>query len=171
MKLFVMNEIKKLQSISCSHYGKKAIIDPILRFDLNGGTFLGKAVSPSRANKKWIIRVNPEYFANNSNHIKKELIAHEYAHIVTCEIYGKKCKPHGKEWKEVARVLGAVPKASYVTKDTYIPKKTRELKRYNYTCGCNEYKLSSIRHNRTKKGISYYCKKCGEKLVMGDKES
>lgn len=166
MVSFVENEIKKLQLLCGEIYGEKVVVSPLIRIDIVGGTVLGKAVPPSKKDKKWALRFNLDYLTNNNDKIKKELIAHEYAHIITCEIYGKRCKPHGKEWKEVAKNLGAVPKASFTEKDTYIPPKKRILKKYPYKCGCSEHMLSSIRHNKAQNKTIYYCKKCKGKLEL-----
>lgn len=36
----------------------------------------------------------------------KEVVAHEYAHAVTYWRYGRRVRPHGREWQNLMQILG-----------------------------------------------------------------
>ena len=107
------------------------------------------------------IRLNKELCLKFPEKMINEVLVHEIAHFVTFSV-SPNAKPHGKEWKYVAKTLGLDnPKTTHNMPTT----KARKVKGYFYKCGCNTYKLSSIRHNRIKrKEAEYACKYCGEKL-------
>jgi predicted SprT family Zn-dependent metalloprotease len=55
------------------------------------------------------ISISKNHALNNDESVVKDTILHEFAHAIAYEIY--KETGHGKRWKEVARLIGATPKA------------------------------------------------------------
>lgn len=115
------------------------------------------------ANKE--IRLNAELCLKFPDKMTNEVLTHEVAHYIAFLIYPDS-KPHGKEWKYIAKTFGMVnPAATHNMPTT----KAKNLKRFTYKCGCSTYTLSSIRHNRIRrKKAQYNCKYCGEKLSKKD---
>jgi len=114
---------------------------------------------------KWLYNEKPEdYF--------EYVVKHEMAHAIVNEIYGYNpfIKPHGREFKRVCRVLG-IPGTATTDKfsdSEYLKvkkSKSRKRKEYEYTCNCGrKHILTSIRHNRVKKGTNYICTECRSRL-------
>lgn len=113
-----------------------------------------------------VIRYNPyvfaKYFTDNFN----ETIPHEVAHYVTDELYGlKKIKPHGNEWKSVMDVFGVAANRTARYDLTGLPARKHQL--FVYHCGCQNFELTSRRHNKIIRGMGHYmCKDCGGKLLF-----
>lgn len=134
---------------------------PVL-FDLSG-----KAAGMYRVKAgQRVIRYNPfifsKYFDDNFN----ETIPHEVAHYVTDVLYGlKKIRPHGSEWKSVMQVFGVAANRTANYDLAGLP--VRKYQTYVYHCGCQDYELTSRRHNKILRGIGHYmCRDCGGKLLF-----
>jgi SprT protein len=130
-----------------------------IRFDLRG-TAAGMVLFPqSRAP---VIRYNPILLQHNRQDFLSQTLPHEVAHLIARTLYGKAIRPHGNEWKSVMQFFGAngLRCHNYTTEN--IP--VRKLRRFPYTCGCQQHQLTTIRHNRIQKGLTYRCRQCGEPL-------
>ena len=65
---------------------------------------------------KRVIELNKDYLEINTIFDFKDTLRHEIAHAIVYEKYMSNnkrshIKPHGKEWKETAKYLGAIPKS------------------------------------------------------------
>ncbi len=56
------------------------------------------------------ISISRNHALNNSQEVVRDTILHEFAHAIAYELF--KETGHGKRWKQVARAIGATPKAS-----------------------------------------------------------
>lgn len=56
------------------------------------------------------ICISRSHALNNGEDVVRDTILHEFAHAIAYELF--KETGHGKRWKEVARMIGATPKAS-----------------------------------------------------------
>ena len=129
-------------------------------FDLKG-----RAAGIYRVHDKHrVIRYNPYIFAKYFSNNLKTTVPHEVAHYITDIIYGlRNIKPHGAEWRETMRALGAEPQVTANYDLTGVP--LRQVKRYVYRCDCSTHNLSSIRHNRVLHGGAiYYCRNCSKQI-------
>lgn len=112
-----------------------------------------------------VIRFNPWLFAKYPEDSWQNTIPHEVAHYLTDCLYGlRNIRPHGKEWQQVMRELGAEPivRASYYLAG--IP--TRQVRRYRYQCDCREVSLTHYRHKKIVSGEqSYRCRDCYTELT------
>lgn len=134
---------------------------PVL-FDLKG-----RAVGMYRIKAgQRVIRYNPYVFAKYFEENFKETIPHEVAHYITDMLYGfKKTRPHGNEWKSVMQVFGVNANRTANYDLTGLP--VRQHKMYVYHCGCQNFELTSRRHNKILRGAgSYMCRDCGGKLLF-----
>jgi SprT protein len=149
-----------------NYYDRKFNEIPVL-FDLTGksaGMYRVKA-------GQRVIRYNPyvfsKYFDDNFN----ETIPHEVAHYVTDMLYGlKKIRPHGSEWKSVMQVFGVAANRTANYDLAGLP--VRNFQTYVYHCGCQDYELTSRRHNKILRGTGHYmCRDCGGKLLFVKNQS
>ena len=78
-----------------------------------------------------------------------EVVTHEVAHYIVHEVYGRNVQPHGFEWKETMRMLGAQPKRCHSFK-------TVKSNTFTYKLD-NGYELEvgKVRHNKIQRGTTY----------------
>ena len=150
----VSEKLSELSSKAVAMYGVK--IKPSVLYDLRG---LAAGQACYTENK---IRLNRELLEKYGPDFIYQTIPHEFSHLVAYEVYGRRIKPHGNQWRSVMIALGAEPSRTH----KYEATKTRHLKRYLYKCGCpgKKHELTSIRHNRIRRGAGYLCGKCGGKM-------
>lgn len=136
--------------------------EPRIRFDLKG---LGAGQAQTQP-WRWrrhpdVIRLNPELLQRHPQEMLEETIPHEVAHLVVSRRFGRRAAPHGPEWREVMAAFGVPARPCH----TMPAEPTRRLRRYRYHCACPEgVEMSSIRHNRARRGTRYVCRRCGETL-------
>ena len=83
------------------------------------------------------IRFNPWLFSKYAEDSWRNTVPHEVAHYIADCRYGlANIKPHGVEWQQIMRDFDAVPKVRANYDLTGIP--TRNIRRYDYACGCRE---------------------------------
>jgi SprT protein len=137
-------------------------IDPTISYDLRGQ-------SAGQANYRHnVIRLNRELLEKYAADFIDQTVPHEFAHLVAYQVYGRRVKPHGNEWRSIMVAFGAEPSRTH----RYEVSKTRRLRRYLYKCNCpgKEHELTSIRHNRIRRGAGYLCGQCNEvlRLALGE---
>jgi len=138
-----------------------AVVTPAVRigFDLRG---MSAGQFRSRNGRDFEIRYNPALLARHGQDFLDRTVPHETAHLIALRLYGPRIQPHGREWQSIMRIFGAIPDRchSYDTAGL----ETRHLHRHPYRCACRTHQLTSIRHNRAQRGLSYCCRQCGETL-------
>jgi len=157
----VIQETKHFIDLAADNYNQKFKEIPVL-FDLTG-----KAAGMYRVKAgQRVIRYNPYVFAKYFDDNFKETIPHEVAHYITDVLYGpRKIRPHGNEWKSVMQVFGVTANRTANYDLTGLP--VRNFQTYVYHCGCQNYELTSRRHNKILRGTgSYLCRDCGGKLLF-----
>ena len=143
-------------------YYKRSISEIPVLFDLSG-----KAAGMYRVKAgQRVIRYNPYVFAKYFENNLSETIPHEVAHYVTDILYGLgKIRPHGDEWKSVMQLFGVTPSRTANYDLTGLPR--RQYRTFVYHCGCQDYELTSRRHNKILRGLGHYlCRDCGGKLLF-----
>ena len=157
----VINETNRYIKSASEYYEHSFSEIPVL-FDLTGRS---AGMYRIKAGQR-VIRYNPYVFSKYFDDNFRETIPHEVAHYVTDGLYGlKKIKPHGNEWKSVMDVFGieANRTANYDLSGLPI----RKHKMFVYHCGCQNFELTSRRHNKISRGVGHYmCKDCGGKLLF-----
>lgn len=153
------NTLKNRVSSLLKQAGKfynKSFPPPTIFMDILGAD-AGQAL-PERN----ILRFNLVFFANGYAHYLEQIVAHEVAHLVAFHIFGKRIRPHGKEWEEVMVKIFGLPALRCHSYDL----STTGRYPYIYNCGCSDKKnfFSTTRHRRACKGIIYMCRSCGDKL-------
>lgn len=151
----VFNKIQECLDKAEAHYGKK-IQMPKVCTDLKG-VCAGRAYY-----NRHLIRLNAVLFAENKEAFMKRTVVHEVAHLIAFAVYGRRIRPHGKEWASVMRLLGSEPSRCH----TYDVTRSIRGKAFPYKCGCRKHALSSIRHKRVQtQGAKYTCNSCRQQLV------
>ena len=147
---------------SAADYYSRSLSDIPVLFDLKG-----KAAGMYRVKAgQRVIRYNPYVFAKYFDDNINETIPHEVAHYVTDVLYGLgKIRPHGDEWKSVMQLFGVSAKRTANYDLTGLPR--RQYRTFVYHCGCQDYELTSRRHNKILRGQGHYlCRDCGGKLLF-----
>lgn len=112
--------------------------------------------------EKNLLRLNKQLFKENQEHFLKHTVGHEVAHLIAHQLFGKKIRPHGKEWQWIMEDIFKLPAQRTHSYDTSNASK----KPFLYRCSCEgkTIPLSTIRHNRAIKGTVYLCSQCREPL-------
>lgn len=132
---------------------------PQVRFDLRGQT-AGQALIGRDGRAR--IRYNDQLLRENGQAFLDRTVPHEVAHIVAHRLHGPRIRPHGAEWKAIMALFGADTARCHAYDTSRST--ARRVQRHAYRCSCREHQLSSIRHNRARRGQGYLCRHCGETL-------
>ena len=158
------DRVMELHEYTREHF-KLMMPDVSLRYNLKGNR-AGTANS-----SKSLINVNYVLLKENIEHFIKQTLGHEYAHLITDQLYLKnhiKERPtaHGHDWKRVMRRLRLNPDRCHSYDTTNAGgKKQRQWK---YYCKCPKpMTISTTIHNRIKKGRKYRCNKCKTQITRG----
>jgi len=123
-----------------------------LCFDLRGGTAGMFRAQEGRVE----IRYNPWIFARYWQENLSGTVPHEVAHFIVHETRGRRRpRPHGPEWRAWMDFFGADPAVTFDLDLAGIPRRTQRT--HAYRCGCREHRLSTTRHNRSRRGAARYC--------------
>jgi len=147
---------------SASDYYQQPFKDIPVLFDLTG-----KAAGMYRVKAgQRVIRYNPYVFSKYFDDNFKETIPHEVAHYVTDVLFGlKRIRPHGNEWKSVMGIFGVAANRTANYDLSGLP--VRNFQKFIYSCGCQNFELTSRRHNKVLRGSGHYlCRDCGSKLLF-----
>jgi predicted SprT family Zn-dependent metalloprotease len=93
-----------------------------------------------------------------SAELRVEIVTHEVAHLVVFQRHGRRCRPHGAEWKSLMRSLGLTPRIriQLARPEAALPAgaiPTRVL--YEHRCPvCHSVSLARRRMNR------WRCREC-----------
>jgi SprT protein len=138
---------------------------PVL-FDLRGrsaGMFKIKG-------RERLIRYNPWIFGKYYQENLHDTVAHEVAHYVIHEVFGRQAKAHGEEWQSLMVCFGANPSATFDLDLSDIPQRRQAT--HPYRCHCQVHEISTTRHNRILRGRGrYHCRYCDGLLVYAPHES
>ena len=105
-----------------------------------------------------LLRENLDEFMTN-------IVPHEVAHYCT-DLWkgmlfdrGGRCIHHGNDWKQMMRFFGVVPQTTHKMDVTNVKRK-RNYRLFEYKCSCQTHQVTSIIHNKMKKGKKYVCTSC-----------
>ncbi len=161
----VYGRIGELLAVAARHFGWKVLPALEVSFDLKGQA----AGQMQLRGKQMRLRFNPALMAQNRDHFIRTAVGHELAHAVAALVYGRKIKPHGREWQSIMVLFGLEPERCHDYDLSRV--KVRRLQRFRYRCACREHELTSIRHRRIQSGErSYICRACGQKLTLAGED-
>ncbi|RBW43159.1 SprT family zinc-dependent metalloprotease [Psychromonas sp. B3M02] len=116
--------------------------------------------------QKNIIKFNPILYSQNKQIFIEQVVAHEIAHLLTYQMFGK-VRPHGKEWQAIMTQVFKVPASTTHQLDV----SDVQGKLFTYRCDCSEHQLTIRRHNKIKKGTTYLCRQCKSALMFVEANS
>lgn len=120
-----------------------------------GGKTAGSAVLQLNT-----LRFHPKIFAQNHDHYLTHVVAHEVAHLVVWQRYGK-VAPHGRQWQHVMTEVFKLPATRTHSYDT----SNLGIKTVSYQCPCSTIDFTMRRHNNVLKGTRYLCRRCRKEFV------
>ena len=143
-------------------YFMKRFKRPYIRLDLRGES-AGQAIPA-----KYQLRFNPVLLNENRQHFIEQTVAHEVAHLLAHELFGPRVQAHGKEWQAIMVKVFGLPADRCHTYDT----KRVSRQQWIYQCQCEgkTISLSTIRHNRARRGTVYQCTRCRSPLQFLHKD-
>ncbi len=156
----IIAEIKRVQSVlekrGYSH------CDIHVMFDIKSSRLAGEARWDP--NGVCVVRINLGMAKLNWPGFLSRTPGHEVCHIYAHQQWGCDGTGHGRGWKHTMQDAGFEPSRYHSYDTSAIPVKSKKAT-YAYSCGCQIYHLSAIRHNRIQRGIEYSCQKCGGTLT------
>lgn len=120
---------------------RMSIAPPAVTFRVRGKVS-GRAHCPSTRDACGRVDFNLDLLLANYETFLATTVPHEVAHIVVWTRYGRAARPHGREWKETMRALGAEPNRTHSYDTTEV----------------------AVRAGRS---VACECSKCGESIALG----
>jgi SprT protein len=110
------------------------------------------------------LRFNSQLYRDNPEDFLRQTVAHEVAHLVAHQLFGRRIRPHGREWQQIMRVVFDLPPLRC---HNYAVQRRPAL-RYLYRCQCadGEFPFSQRRHNLVHAGRQYLCRRCRTLLLF-----
>lgn len=137
----------------CAKYG---ITEPTVSLALRGRC-AGRAHT-----KRHHMSLNAVLLRENFADFISNTIPHELCHLWKHQL-GLKGRPHGDEWKQLMRRMNVEPSRCHCYDTTRAS--TRRVRRFTYYCACRSHTVTTILHNRMRRGRTYNCTKCKTKLL------
>jgi predicted SprT family Zn-dependent metalloprotease len=112
------------------------------------------------------IELNPNYFKKYHRDMIDQTLPHEVCHSFSryyyCHLKRMEIKSHGKEWKNLMRLLKLEPKRCHNYDVEESGATLRNRTRYSFTCDCGaKFVLSSNRYNSmVKNPVKTWCRRC-----------
>ena len=160
------SKMEELRNLTVENHGIE-VPQIFVKFDLTTHRALGKIRRHPERKGFYRARLNLDLLLEYKELYINEVVVHEFAHAVADLVHGQRnIKPHGKEWKEIAKVLGL--KNPSATTGLF------EVKRdmFIYECKCQEHYLTKRKHNKAQKYLSrhkknvYGCLRCKTGLTL-----
>jgi predicted SprT family Zn-dependent metalloprotease len=87
-----------------------------------------------------------------------EVLCHEAAHVASFKLFGKRAKPHGKEWRELIRRVGFEPRTRATPLGGALPRPRPALSYEHYCPVCQQSWMA-------RRPVRYW--RCGGCLELG----
>jgi SprT protein len=128
----------------------------------------GRALAPDDRRSGGVIELNLVYLRSHFRDMIEQTLPHELAHLVVMHLHPRqRVRPHGPQWQAVMRDwFGVEPERTHRFDVQDV--RTRRQRRWRYRCDCREHELSTVRHNRARRGTRYLCRECRQPLVAVD---
>jgi len=155
MKSYINSVVEKTLCKAEKIYNREFTRIPVL-FNLKGmvaGQFVFSGADE-------FLKFNIPIAETNGKDAFKNTVVHEVAHYIARCLFTKYIKPHGYEWKKIMMDLDTV---ASVTHNYAMPSSVIGT-RHEYKCECQSHFVSTIIHNKIRKGSVRVCRKCKTQL-------
>lgn len=132
-----------------------------VKFDLLSTNVLG--LFKVNLKNKLSIHLNEFLFSESSFSDFKEIVIHEFSHLVTYLVYGKQIDPHGSKWISVMKKFNSKVISSKSNVFSLVKRKPSDC---FASCKCTEVVISAHRATKIKNGVKYTCRKCKSHLKL-----
>lgn len=149
--------LQALWALAQPRLGRRRLAPPTMGF-YRGRTDAGRAHQREQR-----IEINEDLLERHPDAMLGETIAHELAHVLVFQLFGRRARAHGPEWQAVMREwFGVTPQRTHSFDLQGL--QVRRQQRHRYHCGCREHALSTVRHRRALRGVDYRCVACQGRL-------
>lgn len=129
------------------------------------------SISGSFSSRDNEISFNFTLLKENYDKFMETTVVHEVSHFICYVMFGHQYSrsgrhiSHGRSWKSIMNFFGVPAKRCHSYNCDSVRTISRAKNTFLYKCNCREVELSSIRHNRARKGSIYVCNLCKSNLV------
>ncbi len=158
----IIELLQKLELISYNKYKVNfTSVKYKVKFDLLSTNILG--LFKVNLKNKMSIHLNEFLFKESSFSDFKEIIIHEFAHLLCYLLFGKQSDPHGPKWISIMKSLGSTSISSKTNTFALVKKKPSDC---FALCKCSSIVISAHRATKIKNGVKYRCRKCNSHLTL-----
>lgn len=149
----------------------KALFNEVSMLDVPPVEFYSRGRAAGKAYRPFMgrpgkVAFNEVLAAENPNDFL-DTVKHELAHLVVYHRYPL-AKAHGREFKHVLIKMGGSGERCHTYDVSSVSNKRRTV-RFEYKCDCQVHNMSSVRHSKAQRGVTYTCRKCRTKVVFTGK--
>ena len=157
LRALAFARLQALWALAQPRLGRRRLSPPTMAF-YRGRTDAGRAHQREQR-----IEINEDLLERHPDAMLGETIAHELAHVLVFQLFGRRARAHGPEWQAVMREwFGVTPQRTHSFDLEGL--QVRRQQRHRYHCGCREHALSTVRHHRALRGVDYRCVACQGRL-------
>ena len=110
------------------------------------------------------LRFNVEMAVQNGQAFIDRTVPHEVAHLVAFHLYGPRVN-HGYEWQNImTQYFNTDPSRCHTYDMTNVTVKRQ--RRFEYKCDCKTFQITTVRHNKMRRGKTYTCRSCREPIKL-----
>ncbi len=158
----IITLLQSLEALATKHYSlDMKSLKYKVKFDISSISILGQFKAFKKT--KFSLHFNEYLFKNSSFKDYKEIIIHEFAHLITYVVFGKQVDAHGSKWISVMKTFNAKNISSKTNAFKLVKRKPSECLA---GCSCSEYYISSNRATKIKNGVKYICRSCKTYLIL-----
>lgn len=158
----IINLLNNLELLAIKYYNlDMKSLKYKVKFDISSVNTLG--LFKASRKKKLSLHFNEYLFKNSSFKDFKEIIIHEFAHLITYVVFGKQIDAHGPKWISVMKNFNAMNISAKTNAFKLVKKKPSDC---FAGCSCSEYYISAHRATKIKNGVKYTCRKCFSILCL-----
>ena len=158
----IIDLLQHLELVSLNKYKiNLKVIKYKVKFELLSTNKLG--LFKVNLKNKMSIHLNEFLFKESSFSDFKEIIIHEFAHLLSYLVYGPLIDPHGPKWKSIMKELGSKSISSKTNTFSLIKRKPSDC---IASCKCTSVVISAHRATKIKNGVKYRCRKCNSHLIL-----
>ena len=134
----LQQRVAELYCLAERHFLKR-FPRPAVKLDLKGET-AGQAWT-----EKNLLRLNRQLLIENRDHYLEHTLGHEVAHLIAHQLFGRRIRPHGREWQFIMEQVFSLPAERTHSYDT---SRARRVQRpYLYQCQCPNKMIPLTQHS------------------------